>query len=94
MAWFVVLQVFSTLVEFVRLRQQSDSQKDLEILLLRRQLAILERKQTKVVRLSRGEQLTLVVLATQLKAQTGRTIRVMGGDHPDRETRDGVRLAS
>ena len=57
---------------------QSESEKDLEILLLRRQLAIYERKQERAPRLSRGEKLTLVVLATKLKAKTGRTIKAMG----------------
>jgi putative transposase len=75
----MVLQVVSTLVELVRLERQSESDKDVEILLLRRQLAIYERKQDRASRLSRGEKLTLVVLATKLKAKTGRTIKGMGG---------------
>jgi putative transposase len=50
----------------------------LEILLLRRQLAIYERRQERAPHLSRGEKLTLVVLATKLKAQTGRTVKAMG----------------
>ena len=79
MIWFMVLQVISTLVELVRLGRQSESEKDLEILLLRRQLAIFERKQRQPVRLSRSEKVTLVALATKLKAKTGRTIKAMGG---------------
>jgi putative transposase len=75
----MVLQVVSTLVELVRLERRSESDKDVEILLLRRQLAIYERKQDRASRLSRGEKLTLVVLATKLKAKTGRTIKGMGG---------------
>jgi hypothetical protein len=78
MAWFMVMQVISTLVELVGLGRQSESEKDLEILLLRRQLAIYERKQDRAPRLSRGEKLTLVVLATKLKARTGRTMKTMG----------------
>jgi putative transposase len=77
MIWFMVLQLASTLVELVRLARQSESEKDLEILLLRRQLAIYERKQTRPMRLTRSEKLTLVVLATKLKATTGRTIKQM-----------------
>jgi putative transposase len=42
------------------------------------QLAIYERKQERAPHLSRGEKLTLVVLATKLKARTGRTIQDMG----------------
>jgi putative transposase len=78
MIWFMVLQVVSTVVELVRLGRKSESEKDLEILLLRRQLAIYERKQERAPRLSRGEKLALVVLATKLKAKTGRTIKGMG----------------
>jgi transposase len=78
MIWFMVMQVVSTLVELVRLGRQSESEKDLEVLLLRRQLAIYERRQERAPRLSRGEKLTLVVLATKLKAKTGRPIKAMG----------------
>jgi len=78
MIWFVELQVISTLVELVRLGRQSKGEKDLEILLLRRQLAIFERKQRQSVRLSRSEKVTLVALAIKLKTKTGRTIKAMG----------------
>jgi hypothetical protein len=44
MLWFMVLQMVSTLVELIHLRRTSTSDKELEILLLRRQLAIYERK--------------------------------------------------
>ncbi len=40
MIWFMVMQVVSMLIELVRLGCQSESDKELEILLLRRQLAI------------------------------------------------------
>jgi len=50
MIWFIVMQVLSTLLEWLSLGRETDHQeKDLEILLLRRQLAILERKQDKPV---------------------------------------------
>jgi hypothetical protein len=42
MIWFMVMQVVSTLIELVGLGHQFASEKDLEILLLRRQLAIYE----------------------------------------------------
>jgi len=77
MIWFMVLQVISTLIELVQLGRTSEREKDLEILLLRRQLAIYERQQTHVPRLARSEKLTLVVLAAKLKARTGRTIKAM-----------------
>jgi putative transposase len=78
MLWFMVLQIVSTLVELIQLRRTSTSDKELEILLLRRQLAIYERKQRQPMRLTRGEKLTLVVLAVRLKATTGRTIKQLG----------------
>jgi hypothetical protein len=45
MFWFCVWQVISTLIELIRLGRRSASEKDFEILLLRRQLAIHERRQ-------------------------------------------------
>ena len=78
MLWFMVLQIVSTLVELLQFRRTSVSDKELEILLLRRQLAIYERKQRQPMRLTRGEKLTLVVLAVHLKASTGRTIKQLG----------------
>ena len=78
MFWFCVWQVVSTLIELIRLGRRSESDKDFESLLLRRQLAIYERRQGRAPHLSRGEKLTLIVLGTQLKAQTGRTIKAMG----------------
>ena len=78
MLWFMVLQMVSTLVELIQLRRTSASDKDSEILLLRGQLAIVERKQRQPMRLTRGEKLTLVVLAVHLKAKTGRTVKQLG----------------
>lgn len=49
MNWFMVMKIFSALLEWVRLGRKSEQEKDLEILLLRHQLAILERKQTRTV---------------------------------------------
>jgi putative transposase len=78
MVWFVVMEIFSTLLECVRLGQKSESGKALEILLLRRQLAIKERTLDKPIRPSRREKLTLAVLTTQLRARTGRTAKELG----------------
>ncbi len=78
MLWFMILQVVSTLIELIQFRRTSASDKELEILLLRRQLAIDERKHRQPMRLTRGEKLTLVALAVRLKARTGRTIKQLG----------------
>jgi hypothetical protein len=44
MSWFIVAHCFSLLLELVLLRHQPDPAKDLQILLLRRQLTIAQRK--------------------------------------------------
>jgi hypothetical protein len=77
MIWFMVWQVISTVVELVRLGRKSESEKDLETGLLRRQLTIYGRQKNRSPRLTRGEGLTSVGLATKLKAQTGRRIKAM-----------------
>jgi hypothetical protein len=45
MGWHILAQVFSTLITFVRIGRLSEQEKDLEILVLHHQLAILQRKQ-------------------------------------------------
>ena len=75
MIWFVVMQVFSTLLEWLSLGRETEQDKDLVILLVRRQLAILERKQDRPLRVSRTEKLPLVVLSAKLKSTTNRTTR-------------------
>jgi hypothetical protein len=62
MAWFIVMQIFSTLLECVWLGRKSARERDLEILLLRRQLAIMERGRNKPARVSRADKLTVAVL--------------------------------
>ena len=44
MGWFVFAIIFSTLLDFVGLGRLQDREKDLEILILRHQLQILEGK--------------------------------------------------
>jgi putative transposase len=56
----------------VRLGCMPDSEKDLEILILRHQLNILERKQKRLVRPNRAEKLILAVLTARLKKATKR----------------------
>lgn len=59
MVWSVIMQVFSTLLELIRIGRLSDHEKDLELLVLRKQLAMGEQQLDKPVRLSRAERLTL-----------------------------------
>ena len=72
MGWFILTQLFSTLISMVRLCRMSDNEKDLEILILRHQLDILERKQKRIVRPNRAEKLILAILTTRLKKVTKR----------------------
>lgn len=69
--------VFSILVDLIGLSRQTDRDKDVEIVLLRQQLRMLQWKQSHTHRLSRWEQLTLLVLASKLTGlTTGARIRI------------------
>ena len=70
MAWFILSKLFSILVALVSLGRLSEKDKDLEIIILRQQLAILQRKQNQTIRPNQAEKMTLAVLATKLKAIT------------------------
>ena len=45
MGWFILAQVLTILISIARIGRMSEQEKDLEILILRQQLAILQRKQ-------------------------------------------------
>ena len=65
MFWPVIALVFSLLLDLVDLRSLSNREKDLEILILRHQLDILERKQPHPIKPSKAEKLTLAVLTNK-----------------------------
>ena len=67
MFWSIAALVFSVLLDLFNLRYLSNREKDLEILILRHQLDILERKQTSPIMPSRAEKVTLAVLTNKLK---------------------------
>jgi len=73
MGWFILSYLFSTLISLVSIGRLSEQEKDLEILLLRHQLAILERKLDKPVKPNRAEKLTLAVLTARLRLVTRRS---------------------
>lgn len=75
MIWFIVSQLFAMILTLLRLGRTSETDKDLEILILRKQLGILQRKQDKPIKPNRAEKLTLAVLATSLRRQTKRPIK-------------------
>jgi hypothetical protein len=72
MAWFILSQLFSTLIHLIQIGRMSDHEKELEIMILRYQLAIVERKLQSPLRPSRAEKLTLAVLLARLKQGTQR----------------------
>ncbi len=83
MGWFILAQLFSTLISMVRLGRMSDSEKDLEILILRHQLNILERKQKRKITPNRAEKLFLAILTARAKTVTKR---------PAGQLRDVIRI--
>jgi hypothetical protein len=73
MFWSVVTLVFLVLLDLFDLRTLSDRDKDLEILILRHQLDIMERKRTQSIGSSKAEKLALVVLSNKLKTISTRS---------------------
>lgn len=78
MFWFGVMHLCSTLLDWLRIGRLSEQEKDLEILLLRQQLAIVDRKLSKPLRISRVERIMLAVTAVKWKAVANRTVVQMG----------------
>lgn len=73
MFWSVAAIVFSALLDLFNLRGLSNHEKDLEILILRHQLDILERKRSQPIKISKAEKLTLAVLTDKLKTMSNRS---------------------
>ncbi|MFC1936719.1 integrase core domain-containing protein [Chloroflexota bacterium] len=67
MAWFILKHIFSTIFAFLYIRRLSTLEKDLELLILRQQLSILQRKLNSPIKPSRVEKTTLAVLTIKLK---------------------------
>jgi putative transposase len=77
MLFFLLAQAFS-LLDLLWLRRRADHDKDVEILLLRQQLRMLQRKQPRTPRISRWEKLPLLVLAGKLTDVTTRARARLG----------------
>ena len=73
MVWFALLHIFSAILELLRVGRLSEKDKDLEIMILRHQLDVMTRLQTKPVKPNRAEKLTLAVLTKKLKQSTSRS---------------------
>ena len=69
MIWFLVAHIVRMILDLLALRLSADKDKDLELLVLRQQIRILQRRVGKPVRATRAEKLVLMVTAVRLKAQ-------------------------
>ena len=67
MIWSLISQVVTLVFDLLTLHNSADEGKDLELLVLRQQIRILERRLGKPVRPSRIEKIILTVTAVQLK---------------------------
>jgi hypothetical protein len=75
MIWSILAQIVSTLLELMLLHRQTEQHKDLQILLLRRQLDIVTCKLDKSPPISRADKFMLALLAFKLKRATRWTVR-------------------
>ncbi len=82
MAWFLLTQIFSTLLTLLRLGRTSEKDKDLEILILRQQLGIVHRHIDQPIKPNRAEKLTLGFITV------GEVI-----SHPAAATKPSVRVS-
>ena len=73
MIWFIISLIFSTIIDIITIGRQATLEKDLEILVLRQQISILQRKINSPIRPTRVEKLTLSVLTMKLKKFTNQT---------------------
>ncbi len=79
MGWFLFSQIITILLTLARMGRSSENEKDLEILVLRQQLAIMQRKQDQTGKPTRGEKVLLATMAGRLKAMSGMPAHKMGG---------------
>jgi putative transposase len=73
--WYSLLHLVSTLIDLILISRLPVHEKDVEILLLRQQLAILDRQRSSRAKLLKSEKLSLAVLTIKLKALSRRTTR-------------------
>src|SRR6266478_2676168 len=71
MLWWLMAQVGKVILDVLSLRLMGYPAKDLELLVLRQQIRILERRVGKPVRPSRVEKLLLMLSALQIKERVG-----------------------
>ncbi len=74
MVWFIITHIISTILSLIQVSQQSDKDKDLEVIILRHQLAVMTRLHAKSVKPNRAEKMTLAVLTKKLRQSTNRSV--------------------
>lgn len=78
MGWFILAQFFSTILSLFQASRLSESEKDIEIAILRHQLDVMTRLHNKPVRPNRAEKLTLALLTKKLKHLAKRSTNQLG----------------
>ena len=73
MGWFILAHIFSTILSLLQVRRLSDKDKDMEMVILRHQLAVMTRLHAKPVKPNRAEKMTLAMLTKKLKQSTNRS---------------------
>jgi len=73
MGWFILKHIFSTILSIINITRLSNQEKVLEILILRQQLSILQRKHYSPIKPNHVEKVTLAVLTARLKRITHRS---------------------
>lgn len=73
--WYALLQIINLIFDVLHLSTRSAYDKDLEILILRRQFAILQRHNQSVVRPDRNDKFILAFLTKQFKYITTKQLR-------------------
>ena len=67
MGWSILAHIFSTVLSFIQVSRLSDKDKDLEVIVLRHQLAVMTRLHAKPVKPNRAEKMTLAVVTKKLR---------------------------
>ena len=74
MIWLAIHHIFSILISLAYFGRMSESEKELEIIILRHQLDVMVRKQKRPIRPDCCDKVILATLAAQLKQYSERTI--------------------
>ena len=90
----MVLYVWEFVLDVAAVSRLTEGEKDLENLLLRQQLRIVERKQERGPQIPRWQKVPLAVVAVRLKQKAQSFAPSTGGQHPVVQASHGDRLAS